>query len=97
MKGHLLKSNVGSAICFFHNAYTAWTLLNVQMSKQTSLTVTLEQRKYIGLENCMFILFIKMVLKPIKEDLSALFTGETHSNPISIESQSLVHRLLIQA
>ena len=45
----------------------------------------------------MFILSIKPVLKIIKDDLSALFAGETHSNPISIESQSLVHQLLILA
>ena len=51
-----------------HSAYAAWPLLNVQMSLQTSLTVSLEQRKYIGLENFMFILFIKIVLKTIKDD-----------------------------
>ena len=47
--------------------------------------------------NCMFILFNKMVLKTIKDDLSALFTGETHSNPIFMENQSLVYQLLILA
>ena len=38
-----------------------------------------------------------LFLKTIKDDYSTLFAGEAHSNLISIENQSLVHLLLIQA